>query len=178
MAVTTGVSASPLDEPCRPTVLCEVRVEDLPAVLLASGDYAVSVSDGRRQALPSSGELQVMVYEPVVVKLDGAAFEGSVELSPDACDGHAHVIHAAPKPAQLLFQAGAVPLSELIVSCVAGCPYQSRTADSFPELPFPRGETEALVELEFKARGHRSHADSFKLSPGQNPIRVSLERIR
>lgn len=179
MTTIATASASPLDEPCRPTVVCTVRVEQLPAVLLSGGDYSVSIDDGRRQALPSSGEVQVMIVEPVVVRLDGAAYEGSVQMSPDDCGGDlVHVIEAAPKPAKLLFQAGALPLSELIVRCVDGCPYQWRTADNFPELPFPRGDTETLVELEFKARGHRSQVDAFKLSPGENQVRVSLERIR
>lgn len=167
--------------------MCSVEVEELPAVLLTGGDYELSVtaSDqspalacaGTRQPLASSGEAQLRIDEPVVVCLHGAAYQGSVQLSPSDCtDDSVHVIHATPKPAKLLFQAGALPLSELSISCVSGCPYQTRTADSFPELPFPRGEHELIIELEFRARGHRRAVDDFMLSPGDNEIRVSLQR--
>jgi hypothetical protein len=164
-----------------------VDVEDLPAVLRMGGDYELSVAavalgsepacGDARQPLPASGATLLEIAEPVIVCLHGAAYEGSVRLAPSDCSGDAvHVIHATPKPAKLVFQAGALPLSELSISCVSGCPYQSRTADSFPELPFPRGEHELIVTLEFRARGHRKAVADYKLSPGDNAVRVSLQR--
>lgn len=167
--------------------MCSVKVEELPAVLRMGGDYELSVTafspdvapacGETRQPLASSGEAKIHVDEPVLVCLHGAAYQGSVQLSPSDCVADTvHVIHATPKPAKLVFQAGALPLSELSISCVNGCPYQTRTADSFPELPFPRGEHELIVELEFRAIGHRRMVDEFMLSPGDNEIRVSLQR--
>lgn len=175
--------AGPLEQPQQPAVMCSVKVEDLPAVLRMGGDYELSVaasepgSEPTRQPLPASGEAQIEIADSVIVCLHGAAYQGSVQVSASDCQGDAvHVIHATPKPAKLWFQAGALPLSELSISCLSGCPYQTRTADSFPELPFGRGEHELIVKLEFRARGHRRAVQEFKLSPGDNDVRVSLQR--
>ncbi|MFO7565732.1 MAG: hypothetical protein R6X02_24025 [Enhygromyxa sp.] len=177
LGLALRASASPI-EPCRPTVVCTVEVEGLPAVLQASGGYQLIVSGQSPVPLPSSGVAHVALHEPSLVRLDGAAYQGSVSINPAECEGDTvHVIEAAPRPARLSFQAGAVPLSELIVSCLSGCRHRSRPADSFPELPFSREKTERVVELEFKARGYRSQIDEFRLTPGDNPIRVSLQRI-
>lgn len=177
IVLASRAAAGPID-PCRPTVVCTVEVEELPAVLLASGGYQLVVSGQVPVPLPTTGVAHVAIHEPVIVRLDGAAYHGSVSIDPADCGGDAvHVIRAAPRPARLVVQAGAVPLSELIISCVSGCPYQARPADDFPELPFSRDDTELVVELEFKARGHRSQTEEFKLNPGDNPIRVTLERI-
>ncbi|KIG16970.1 serine/threonine protein kinase [Enhygromyxa salina] len=169
-----------------------MQVQELPAVLQMSGDYQLSTKvfepnaeasperacGDPQQPLPASGEAQIEIAAPVTVCLHGAAYEGALQLSPSDCGADAvHVIHATPKPAKLSFQAGALPLSELSISCVAGCPYQSRTVETFPELPFPRGEHELIVELEFRARGHRRAVEEFKLSPGDNLLRVSLQRF-
>jgi hypothetical protein len=147
-------------------------------VLLAGGDYELRIPGQSPTPLPTTGRAHVAIHEPTVVRLEGAAYHGSVSLNPSACgEDEVHVITAAPKPAKLVFQAGALALSELIVSCVSGCPYQTRAAEGFPTLPFPRGDTELVVELEFKARGHRAQVAEFKLTPGDNPIRVTLQRV-
>jgi serine/threonine-protein kinase len=175
--LSTIAAASPLDH-CRPTVVCTVKVEQLPAVLLSSGDYELQISGQVPMLLPSTGLAHVAIQAPSVVSLDGAAYRGSVSLNPADCGGEAvHVISAAPKPAVLEFQAGAVPLSDMVVSCVSGCSQKLRAADDFPELPFPQDATELVVELEFKARGHRSLIGEFKLNPGHNLVRISMQRI-
>jgi hypothetical protein len=177
VALASRAGASPI-EPCRPTVVCMVKVEELPAVLLASGGYQLIVSGQSPIPLPSSGLAHVALHEPSIVRLDGAAYHGSVSVNPAECEGDAvHTIEAAPKPARLVFQAGAVPISDLVVSCVSGCRHKTRPADDFPDLPFSREKTEMVVELEFKARGYRSQIDEFRLTPGQNSIRISLQRI-
>ena len=89
--------------------------------------------------------------------------------NPADCGGEAvHTITATKRPARLEFQAGGVPLSDLVTSCIDGCPYQLRPADDFPELPFPATTNELAIELEFKARGHRSETPEYRLSPGTN----------
>jgi hypothetical protein len=177
IVLSTVAAASPI-APCRPTVVCTVEVERLPAVLLSSGGYELAVSGQPAIPLPSSGIVHVAIAEPVVVRLDGAAYQGSVSINPADCGGEAiHTIEAGPKPARLVFQAGDVPLSELVVSCVSGCSYKMRPADGFPELPFSDDEPELHVELSFKARGYRSRTVEFKLNPGDNPIRVTLDKI-
>lgn len=172
--------ASPTD-PCRPpvpTVVCEVKVEQLPVVLLGSTSYELVVGGHNRLPLPSTGVAHVSIEGPTIVRLDGPAYHGSVSIDPADCgDDAVHVIEAGPKPARLFFEAGTVPLSELIVTCVNGCPYQMRPADDFPELPFSREDTELLVELQFKARGYRSQSIEFRLTPGDNEIRVLLQAI-
>lgn len=170
--------ANPLDDPCRDRVACTVAVEGLPASSLASGEYELAVSGAGQQPLPGDGLATVQISGSVTVRLVGAAYEGELELSPKDCEGEAvHVLAATVKPARLLFQAGAVAPAELIVSCVAGCPYENKRADRFPVLPFGRGQTEAVVELSFKARGHRSTTAEFKLSPGDNVLRVTMEPL-
>jgi hypothetical protein len=177
--VLASIAASP-DEPCepsRPTVVCKVQVEELPAVLRGSGSYEI-VWGHKRVPLPGSGAVHVALDEPTVVRLDGPAYHGSVSIDPADCSDEAvHVIEAGPKPAKLIFQAGAVPLADLIVSCVSGCPYQLRPADNFPELPFSREDTELAVKLEFKAPGHRARTIEFRLTPGDNTIRVTLQEL-
>lgn len=169
--------ASP-DDPCRPavpTVVCEVKVEKLPAVLLGSTSYELVVAGHQRLPLPSKGVAHVSIQEPTIVRLDGPAYQGSVSIDPADCgDDAVHVIEAGPKPAQLRFEAGGVPLSELTVSCRSGCPYRLRPADDFPALPFAADDIELVVELEFKARGYRPDTEEFKLTPGENKIRVTL----
>ena len=175
--LATRAGASPID-PCRPTVVCTVKVEELPAVLLASGGYQLVVSGHNPVPLPSTGVAHVALHEPSVVRLDGATYHGSVSINPADCEGDAvHIIEAAAKPARWIFQAGAVPVSELVVSCVSGCPHKNRRAETFPELMFSRNETEMVVELEFKARGYRSQVGEFRLTPGTNTIRISMQSI-
>lgn len=172
--------ASP-DDPCQPpvpTAVCEVKVEQLPVVLLGSTSYELVIGGHNRIPLPTTGIAHVSLQEPTIVRLDGPAYHGSVSIDPADCgDDAVHVIAAGPKPARLSFEAGQVPLSELIVSCVDGCPYQMRPADDFPELPFSRDDTELLVELEFKARGYRARTIELKLTPGDNEILVLLDAI-
>lgn len=174
------VDASPTD-PCRlpvPTAVCEVKVEKLPAVLLGSSSYELVVGGHQRLPLPSKGVAHVSIQAPTIVRLDGPAYHGSVSIDPADCgDDAVHVIEAGPKPARLIFQAGGVPLSELSVSCVSGCSYRMRPADAFPDLPFPADETEIAVELEFKASGYRARTEEFRLTPGDNPIRVTLREL-
>lgn len=179
VALAGFASASPqAPPPCRPTVVCTVEVTQLPAVVLSSGGYELVVSGQVPIPLPSTGLAHIAIYEPVVVRLDGAAYHGSVSIDPGDCDDETvHPITATPKPATLIFQVGAVPISDLVVSCVSGCSFVLRPADGFPPLPFPDHETELTVELEFKARGHRAQTVEFRLNPGDNPIRVTLERI-
>jgi hypothetical protein len=173
-------AASPNPGPCEPpvpTVVCAVKVEKLPAVLVGSGSYEIVVGP-KRTPLPSKGVAHVSIHEPTVVRLDGPAYHGSVSIDPADCgDDAVHVIEAGPKPARLIFQAGAVPLSELIVSCVKGCPYELRPADAFPELPLSRDDIEVVVELEFKATGYRARRIEFRLNPGDNTIRVTMQEL-
>lgn len=173
-------AASPTD-PCRPpvpTVVCTVKVEELPAVLFGSGSYELVVGGHQRMPLPSTGLTHVTIEKPTIVRLDGPAYHGSISINPADCGEDAvHVIEAGPKPARLLFQAGDVPMSELIVDCVSGCAHELRPADAFPEIPFSPDETELVVELLFRARGYRSRPVEFKLTPGDNKIRVTLEKI-
>ncbi len=177
IALSTVAGASPID-PCRPTVVCSVEVEELPAVLLNSGGYELVVSGRPATPLPSTGVAHIALYEPTVVRLVGDAYQGSVSIDPADCSGDAvHTITAAPKPAKLLFQAGDVPLSELVVSCVDGCAHRLRPADDFPDLPVSRDAPELSVKLEFKARGHRSRTGEYRLHPGDNRVRVTLDRI-
>lgn len=170
--------AGPLDDPCVDRVECTIQIEDLPVVLLSGGGYEVGPAEGTRTPLSSGGLAQVKISKRATIELWGPAYEGAVTLAPADCDeGAVHLIRATPKPARLVFQAGDVPLSQLSVSCVDGCPYETRTATGFPELPFPRGQTELVVELEFKAHGYRSAVGEYKLSPGDNAVRVTLEKI-
>jgi eukaryotic-like serine/threonine-protein kinase len=159
-------------------VECLVSVTDLPAALLAGGDYALYVSGQGSMPLPASGELPVVITDKIGIRLVGATYAGSLTLEPENCrGGEPQILQAAPKPAKLQFQAGAIPLAQLSVSCVTGCSYAKRTANSFPSLGFPSGETEMVVELEFKAANYRSRIDEFKLTPGNNPIRINLEQL-
>jgi eukaryotic-like serine/threonine-protein kinase len=157
---------------------CLVSVTDLPAALLAGGDYGLFVPGQGRKGLPASGELQVLVGDKVTVRLVGDAYAGSLVLDPEDCrSGAPQTLEAAPKAAELVFQAGAIPLTQLIVSCVDGCVFDKRRANAFPTLAFPRGETEKVVKLEFKAANYRSDIKEFKLAPGKNPIRITLEPL-
>jgi tRNA A-37 threonylcarbamoyl transferase component Bud32 len=157
---------------------CLVRVTDLPASLLAGGDYELLVPGQGRMPLPASGELTILVGDKVTIRLAGSAYGGSRLLDPEDCRGGAtQTLPAAPKPAKLSFQAGAIPSTQLIVSCVEGCIYDKRFANSFPPLEFRRGETEKVVKLEFKATNYRSDTKEFKLTPGNNQIRITLEPL-
>ncbi|PRP97109.1 Serine/threonine-protein kinase PrkC [Enhygromyxa salina] len=160
------------------SVDCTVKVLDLPAALLAGGDYDLVVSGQGRQPLPPEGELVIAVTETTRVRLSGDTYGGSLILNPENCkDGQVQSLQAAPMPARLIFQAGEIPPSKLIVNCVAGCTYQKKTANSFPSLNFQRGETEMLVKLEFKSTGFRAKTDEYKLTPGNNQIRITLEKF-
>jgi hypothetical protein len=166
--------------PSRPNneVECLVTVTDLPAALLDGGDYALSVPGQGRKPLPANGSLSIPVSDKVKVQLTGVAYTGSLVLDPQKCSrGDVQTLQATPKPAKLNFQAGAIPLSKLIVSCVKGCSLEKRFANSFPALMFPRGETEMIVELEFKATNYRSDTKEFKLTPGNNPIQITLDPL-
>jgi hypothetical protein len=177
LVLSTAALASPVP-PCRPTVVCAVEVTDLSAVVRGSGDYHLLVPGQAPTLIPRDGIAHVALVEPTLVRLDGAAYHGSIEINPADCGGErVHTIAASLKPARLEFHVGAVPLADLVVSCVEGCPYQLRPADDFPELPFPRDDHELTIELEFKARGHRSQTAEFRLNPGVNPIRVTMARV-
>jgi len=185
----TGETGAGADEGGRPTttggppraskVTCTVNVVDLPAALLSGGDYSISGPE-IDQPLTGSNKVEIEISEQqrTTVRLSGASYAGSVVLDPQDCKkGIVRNLQAAPKPAVLVFQAGAIPQSNLIVSCLSGCSWEDRTAKSFPSLNFPRGQTEMLVELEFKAPNYRSKRDSFKLTPGRNTIRINLEKF-
>ena len=160
------------------SVACTVHVQDLPAALLAGGDYDLLVPGQGRKPLSASGQVQIDVTDFTTIRLTGDTYAGSAVLAPEDCRNNVvQVLQAAPKPAKLVFQPGAIPLTKLIVSCVNGCSYDKRTANSFPKLNFQRGETEMVVELEFKSTGYRSKTDEFKLTPGDNPIRINLEKF-
>jgi tRNA A-37 threonylcarbamoyl transferase component Bud32 len=166
--------------PSRPSseTECSVSVTDLPASLLAGGDYALSIPGQGRKPLPTSGSLPILIGDKMTITLAGDTYTGSLVLDPEKCRGGAvQTLQATPKPAKLVFEAGAISATQLSVSCVDGCSYVKQTAKSFPQLPFPRGETEMLVELEFKAANYRSHIENFKLTPGTNQIRVTLEPL-
>lgn len=173
LLASAGASGPPTS-----AVVCIVAVERLPASSLVGGGYELLVADQPAIPLPSSGRATVSIVEPVVVRLRGAAYEGSVELDPDDCGPEVvHALEAEPKPAKLLFQTGAVPLADLVVSCVSGCEHRLRPAETFPELPLPENDLELVVALEFKARGHYSQIAEYKLYPGDNTIRISLQRL-
>jgi serine/threonine-protein kinase len=175
---TTGSSRPTGETNENNEVECSVSVTDLPASLLAGGDYALTGPGQARISLPPSGSLSILVTDKRTVRLDGASYTGSLVLDPENCRGGAvQTLPATPKPAKLNFQAGAIPLTKLSVSCVRGCSYDKQTASSFPSLAFPRGETEMIVELEFKAANYRSDTKEFKLTPGNNSIRITLEQL-
>jgi hypothetical protein len=44
-------------------------------------------------------------------------------------------------------------------------------------LMLPEDSLELVVELEFKAVGHRARTFEFKLYPGVNQLRVGLQRL-
>jgi eukaryotic-like serine/threonine-protein kinase len=160
------------------TATCKVRIEDLPAALLDSGDYDLNVPGQGHTPIPANGQVEVTVDRKTTVRLAGDKFTGSVTIDPEHCKaGVSYVISAAPKPAKLHFQAGAIPLSDLIVSCVSGCTYRDTMASVFPDLKFRRGETERAIMLEFKSKGYRSDSKEFKINSGSNPIRINLERL-
>jgi hypothetical protein len=157
---------------------CSVSVTDLPAALLAGGDYTLNVPGQGRLPLPTTGQLPILVSETTTIRLVGDTYVGSLLLDPKRCQGgDIQTLQATPKPAKLVFQAGEIPLTKLIVSCVDGCSYDKKTANSYPQLAFPRGETEMRVTLEFKAANYRSKIDDFRLTPGNNPIRITLEQL-
>src|SRR5690554_3135522 len=92
IVLTTRAAASPI-EPCRPTVVCTVKVEELPAVLLASGGYTLSVSGQVDIPLPSSGQADIAISEAVTVRLSGTTYHGAVAIDPAQCGGDdVHVI--------------------------------------------------------------------------------------
>ncbi|KIG12289.1 serine/threonine protein kinase [Enhygromyxa salina] len=160
------------------SVPCTVHVQDLPASLLAGGDYHLLVPKQGIKPLSASGKVQIDITEYTTVRLTGASYTGSAVLAPDDCrTGDPQILLATSKPAQLVFQPGAIPLTQLIVSCLEGCGADKRTANNFPKLNFQRGETEMVVKLEFKSAGYRSKTEEFKLTPGINPIRINLEKF-
>jgi hypothetical protein len=137
-----------------------VSVTDLPAALLAGGDYTLNVPGQGRLPLPTTGQLPILVSETTTIRLVGDTYVGSLLLDPKRCQGgDIQTLQATPKPAKLVFQAGEIPLT------------------SSPQLAFPRGETEMRVTLEFKAANYRSKIDDFRLTPGNNPIRITLEQL-
>ena len=158
--------------------MCVVVVEDLPKVALGSGDYVLNVSGQGKKPLPANGKVEVVIDRKISVGLQGDKYKGSVMLDPEDCRLKVDsVIHAKPKAAKLAFLA-AIPLSQISVSCLAGCTEQDKLAGRFPLLEFEGGETERQIELEFKAKGYRSWKDDFTIYPGQNnPIRINLLKI-
>jgi hypothetical protein len=176
VSILASMDASAL-EPSASVVMCTIVVERLPAASLVGG-YELLIAGQDAIPLPGSGRVMVSIVEPVVVMLGGAAYHGSVDVDPEDCGADVvHILEATRKPAKLLFQTGAVPLSDLVVSCVSGCEHRLRPAERFPELPLPEDDLELVVALEFKARGHRSQIAEYKLHPGDNTIRVSLQRL-
>jgi tRNA A-37 threonylcarbamoyl transferase component Bud32 len=158
-------------------VECSVSVIDLPASLLVGGDYRLSVPGQGNTPLPKNGSLTIPVGDKLRIRLMGDAYDGTLVLEPEKCRDGVQTLQATPKPAKLSFQAGAIPLAQLSVSCVRGCTLDKRTANNFPTLAFPAGETEMQVELEFKATNYRSRTQEYKLNPGNNPIRITLEPL-
>jgi serine/threonine-protein kinase len=160
------------------SVTCTVHVKDLPAALLAGGDYELLIPGQGRKPLSASGQVQIDVTDFTAIGLTGDTYAGQTVLAPEDCrNGIVQVLQAEPKPAELVFQPGAIPLTNLIVSCLDGCAYDKRTANSFPKLKFQRGETEMVVELEFKSTGYRAKTEEFKVTPGKNLIRINLEKV-
>ena len=158
------------------SVECTVEVDDLPAVLLAGAEYELLVPGHAAVAVPRNGIARVNIDEPSIVRLDGPTYTGAVSIDPVHCGDVVYTLEAVPKPAKLWF-VSAIPLSELVVTCVRGCSYHMRTADQFPELTLPEDSPELVVELEFKAIGHRARTYEFKLHPGENQLRVGLQRL-
>jgi serine/threonine protein kinase len=156
-------------------VSCTVVVEDLPAAKLAGGEYDLMVVGVGLKRLPASGELEVEIEESTTVKLNDDTFEGSIRLDPKDCQaGDRNVIHAAAKAAVLKFQAGGIRLSDISVSCKAGCSQADVLASKFPKLPFAAGETEMQVELEFKSPGYDPRTREYTIVPGNNEIAINL----
>jgi len=162
------------------TVTCRVTVEDLPWAVLNNGEYELSVTGKGKVPLPPSGKVEIEIPSDrqATVRLVGDTFHGQVRLYPEDCTaGTTKVIQAAPKPAKLIFQAGAIPLSDLSVSCSSGCSHRDQLASSFPPINFEAGETERQIKLEFKSKGYRSDKDEYTITPGTNTIPINLEKI-
>jgi tRNA A-37 threonylcarbamoyl transferase component Bud32 len=168
-------STGPDERPREETVRCTVRVEGLPAAALNGRTYKLYIPAQRTEDLPASGELVVEISQKTDVALRGDSYGGSIRLDPAVCRTEVAVLHAEVKPAQLVFQAGEIPLDQLIVSCEAGCTHTNKAANRFPKLPFAKGQTEMEVTLGFKAVNYRKLSDRYRLKPGVNTIKVGLE---
>ena len=169
---TTGATGGKRPDPSVP---CVVEIENLPATLLAGGDYHLLVPDQGRKDI-SGGQVRVSIDRKTVVRLSGDSYSGSATLEPESCESGPQVLRASAKPASLNFDTGGIPLSELSVSCESGCEVKNRQGDSFPKLQFPAGETEMNVELTFRAFGYRKQTRRYKLTPGQNRVPIDLEK--
>lgn len=175
---TTGGSSN---EDELPLVTCVVVVEDLPKVVLANGDYDLIVA-GNRVPVPASGEVQVEIARTTTVLLRGSGgenrFTGTVRLNPADCKAGARTpLQAGPMPAKLNFQAGAIPLGSISVSCKKGCSHRDKIANKFPRIDFARGETERQIKLEFKSNGYRSNTQEYLITPGNNWLQIDLDKI-
>jgi tRNA A-37 threonylcarbamoyl transferase component Bud32 len=170
-------SIGPGERPRNETVRCTVRVEGLPAATLAGGSYRLYLPSQGNKDLPESGELVVEISQKTDVKLSGDSYGGGIRLDPADCPDTVAVLHAEVKPAQLVFQAGEIPLEALIVICEDGCPFTKLyAANRFPKLPFAKGKTEMEVTLRFQAKNFRkSSSTRYRLNPGVNTIKVGLE---
>ncbi|EDM79046.1 serine/threonine protein kinase [Plesiocystis pacifica SIR-1] len=168
-------------QPWRPSTStpfsCTVRIDGLPAAVLAGGDYSLDVG-GVTKSLPSSGEIVLNLDKRTKVELKGTSYEGGLYLDAEPCQKEGKLLlRARTKPATLDFQAGAIPLDELGVTCTSGCNERDEVASQFPALPFPKDQTEMNVTLVFKAKHYRELSREFQLYPGRNKVLVSLEPI-
>ncbi len=176
---TGSGGASERPRPKNDPVKCTLRVEGLPAATLAGGTYRLYIPSEGNLELPESGEIVVELDQEMDVQLSGESYGGGMRVNPKDCPGKVAILHAEVKPAQLLFQAGEIPLDALIVSCESGCSVTSVGANRFPKLPFAKGETDMEVTLTFKANNYRkSTGNRYHLNPGKNTIKVGLEEAR
>ncbi len=156
---------------------CTLRVEGLPAATLAGGTYRLYLPSKGDIDLPSSGEVVVELSQETDVVLRGDSYGGDMRVNPKKCPATVAVLHAEVKPAQLVFQAGEIPLDALIVSCEDGCVSSKVAADRFPKLSFAKGQTEMEITLTFQSNKYRkSTGNRFRLNPGENTLKVRLEK--
>ncbi|HVI01531.1 MAG TPA: protein kinase [Enhygromyxa sp.] len=175
---TSGGGSNDGGEPAKQLVTCIVIVEGLPAVALADGEYEVVVSGGARVPLPQSGQVEVQIEHKTSVWLSPKdKYRASDTLDPVDCKAGVIRLRADPAPAKLNFQAGAIPLASISVSCISGCAHQDRVASKFPVVPLDRGETERWIELEFKSKGYKPKPKKYLIVSGNNSLSINLDKI-
>ncbi len=166
-----GATRPPRDRPN-----CRIRVDGLPAAVLAGGDYSLSIA-GTHRGLPTSGELKISTVGKTKVSLIGDSYSGVIYVDEEHCKSGTQVLRARTRPAVLNFQAGAIPLEELSVTCKSGCSVRDRPASSFPSLPFPKNSTEMVVVLVFRSKHYSKREEEIRLYPGKNKVVVSLQKL-